>query len=112
VTFDPFDIAVVPFPFTDMPVTKRRPALVLSTRLFMEDHQQAVLAMITAAGRSDWPSDVILQGWRQAGLSIPCRVRFKLFTLGLDMIERRIGGLDEGDRRAVQASLAKNLALS
>jgi mRNA interferase MazF len=33
-TCDTWDVVVVPFPFTDSPASKRRPALVLSLRAF------------------------------------------------------------------------------
>ena len=78
---EPFDVVVVPFPFTDREADRRRPALVVSSPDFNAIHDQSILAMITSAG-GDWPSDVAIRDWREAGLSVPCKVRLKLFTLG------------------------------
>jgi len=105
-TFEPFDVVVVPFPFTDKVAVKRRPTLVVSTKAFNERHEQLMLAMITSARLSDWPSDVHLEDWRKAGLVAPCRVRFKLFTLEKALVIRRMGSLAEGDCGAVRKVLA------
>lgn len=78
-TCEPLDVVAVPFPFTDRPAVKRRPALVVSSAAFNQAHAQSILAMITSA-RSTWPSDVALRDWRQAGLHVPCPVRLKLFS--------------------------------
>ena len=59
-------------------------------------------------GRGEWPSDVAIQGWREAGLSVPCKVRFKLFTLD----DERDGALPECDAEAVKRSLARFLAMN
>ena len=67
--------------------------------------------MITSAG-SDWPSDVAIQGWRQAGLNVPCKVRFKLFTLDDALIVRKLGMLSKQDGVAVKRALGHVLASS
>ena len=56
----PFEVVVVPFPFVDRAVARRRPALVVSTEAFNAAHPATVLAMITTARASDWASDVVL----------------------------------------------------
>jgi mRNA interferase MazF len=107
--FEAFDVVVVPFPFTDKTTTRRRPALVISNADFNATHDHAVLAMITAARRSDWPSDTTLSSWRDAGLIAPCRVRLKLFTLPLERVLTRLGALGDSDRAAVHDALAASL---
>ena len=109
-TCEPFDVVVVPFPFTDRETERRRPALVVSSPAFNATHDQSILAMITSAG-GDWPSDVVVRDWREAGLSVPCKVRLKLFTLDDALILRRAGALSERDAEAVRDSLARFLAL-
>ena len=107
--FDPFDVVVMPFPFTDKSGAKRRPALVISSTAFNGEHDQSILAMITTAKQSDWPSDIHLKEWHMAGLTVPCRVRFKLFTVDNQMIVKRLGGLAECDRHSVQVALSQCL---
>ncbi len=107
-TFDALDVVVVPFPFTDRQAVKRRPALVISSQDFNAAHQQSILAMITSV-RSDWPSDVAIKGWRDAGLNVPCKVRFKLFTVDDALIVRKVGALSRQDARAVQNALSRLL---
>ena len=47
--YEPFDVVVVPFPFTDSSRKKRRPALVLSQKAkFGALIEHSVLAMITS----------------------------------------------------------------
>jgi mRNA interferase MazF len=90
---DRHQIAVIPFPFVHQGVTKPRPALVLSGKAFNKSCGQTVLAMITTASRSRWPNDLALTDLAGTGLKRPCVVRFKLFTLPNDRIERVIGAL-------------------
>ena len=104
-----FDVVVVPFPFTDRRVAKRRPALIVSSANFNRVHEQSILAMITSA-RGDWPSDVAIRNWREAGLNVPCKVRFKLFTLDDTRIVRKLGRLSKRDSEAVKKALAHVLA--
>jgi len=103
---------VVPFPLADRRAAKRRPALVVSASGLDDAHGPVILAMITAARRSDWSSDVPLRDWRKAGLTTQCRVRMKLFTLDQPIVERQLGALSKRDRGAVRASLARALASS
>ena len=109
-TCEPLDVVAVPFPFTDRPAVKRRPALVVSSAAFNRAHAQSILAMITAA-RSTWPSDVAIRDWRQAGLHVPCRVRLKLFTLDDALMVRKLGALSERDGQAVAHALSRSLAV-
>ena len=109
VACEPLDIVVVPFPFTDRPATKRRPAVVVSGARFNAAHQHKILAMVTSpTGR--WPSDVALQDWRRSGLSVVCWVRFKLFTLDDELIVRKAGSLSARDAQAVKDGLRRYLA--
>ena len=65
--------------------------------------------MITSAG-SNWPSDVAIQDWREAGLNVPCKIRFKLFTLDDTLIVRKLGRLSKQDGEAVKKALGDVLA--
>ena len=110
-TFESFDVVVVPFPFSDRQATRRRPALVVSSPDFNAAHDQSILAMITSAGGGEWPSDVAIRDWDEAGLSVPCKVRLKLFTLDDAVILRKTGALSERDAAAVRTSLIRFLVI-
>ena len=105
VTFKPHDIVVVSFPFTDSSTKKRRPALVISSEEFNENHDQLILAMITTAKHSSWRSDIKLKDYAEANLIVPSIVRLKLFTLEKSMVVRQLGYLSKKDKNAVNASL-------
>lgn len=65
--------------------------------------------MITSA-RSDWPSDVVIHNWREAGLEVPCKIRFKLFTLDDSLIVRKLGALSKRDGEVLRQRLGRALA--
>jgi mRNA interferase MazF len=102
------DVVVVPFPFVDLAAEKRRPSLILSHKTFNDTHGHSICAMITAAARSKWPSDVAIEDLKPAGLNRPCVIRWKLFTLPNDFILRRAGILASSDRDKV-VSVAQNI---
>ena len=103
--FEQFEIAVVPFPFVDAPRTKPRPALVLSVPIFNRQNGHTLLAMVTTAERTRWPSDYPIHDLGPTGLRVGCVVRWKLFTLDNRALQRRIGHLSERDRHGCRAAL-------
>ena len=112
-TYKPYDVVVVPFPFTDRRAHKRRPALILSDEThFNKPTGHAVLAMITSQKNPDWPLDTAITGNRQAGLKVPFKVRMKLFTLDYRLILKKIGALTDKDSKAVINALCRLLAIA
>jgi mRNA interferase MazF len=102
------DVVVVPFPFSDGPALRRRPALVLSRRGALGNViGQSVLAMITSAGHRRWPLDVPLADLTAAGLPAPSVVRLKIFTLDDRLVERRVGAFAAPDASTVQGALGR-----
>ena len=95
------DVVVVPFPFVDIAAEKRRPSVVLSRQAFNRSNGHSICAMITTASRTNWPSDIVLSDLAAAGLSQPCVVRWKLFTLPNTIILRLAGALSERDKQSV-----------
>jgi mRNA interferase MazF len=108
VTCDPWDVATVPFPFTEREGTKRRPALVLSRHPFNQSGH-TLLAMITSAHHAHRPGATVLYDLAPAGLPAPCLVRLKLFTLDNRLILRRLGQLSQADLRAVDREMRTTL---
>ena len=107
---DRFAVVRVPFPFTDRDATKNRPALVLSDGpTFNVPAGHAVLAMITSAAQHPWPLDHDIADLGAAGLRVPSKVRFKLFTLDQRLVRNVLGMLAEEDRLAVGEALGRLL---
>ena len=97
---EPGAVVVVPFPFSDLPVAKPRPALVLSPAEMNDKTGQTLMAMITTAARSKWPHDVEIGDIEKAGLPRTCLIRWKLFSIDNRLIARQTGELSKADRNA------------
>lgn len=108
---NPWEVVIVPFPFTEQAGTKRRPALVLSTREFNENGH-TLLAMITTKTHTPWPGDITIENLSLAGLNTPCIVRLKVFTLDNRLIIRCIGRLAEKECRKAQKEIKRYLLSS
>jgi mRNA interferase MazF len=104
------DVVVVPFPFVDMPVAKRRPALVLSNAGFNAANGQTALAMITSARHAAWPTDIEIEDLSAAGLAHASSIRWKLFTLPNDLVVRVVGKLGSRDANLVGIATQRHLA--
>ena len=104
-----YEVAVIPFPFTEMPVVKRRPAVVISGAAFNQENNSTVVAMITSSTKDVWPSDVSITNLEAAGLEVPCKVRWRLATIPNELIARRLGSIAGTDRLACERELSKLL---
>ena len=85
------DVVVVPFPFSDLSQTKRRPALILAVL----PGDDCILCQITTRGARDRDCIALDAGdFGQGSLHRPSNVRpNRLFTADKGMILRRVGNL-------------------
>jgi len=108
VTSEAWDVVVVPFPFSERPGSRRRPAVVLS-KPSLNKAGHTIMAMITTSARSPWPGDTEIGDLAAAGLRVDCRVRLKLFTLDNRLILKTIGRLSPADRKVATTQVRKHL---
>jgi mRNA interferase MazF len=106
---DAWDVVVVPFPFTERAALKRRPALVVSKKLFNRNGY-SVMAMVTSAKHPSWPGDTPLEDHGAAGLRLPCTVRLKIFTMDNRLLLRKAGRLSAADRDRTRRNIQTYLA--
>lgn len=108
-SFNAWDIVRVPFPYTDRPIRKYRPALVVVGGDLDKSHGLLWLLMITSAENCRWPDDVPISNIEAAGLPIPSVVRCaKIATVDAHSAER-LGMLPRGDRTKVKRYLQNRL---
>ena len=110
-SFSPFDVVIVPFPYTDRLAQKRRPALVVSSKALDNDHGLTWLMMITSAVNRGWMGDVEIKNLAQAGLPAASLVRpAKIATVESAHILKRIGTLAIAERQGVLRSIERYAA--
>lgn len=107
---DRHDVVVVPYPFHEINVRKRRPVVVHSSRRFNELNGWTVVAMVTTAKRSAWPSDIVISDLESAGLKTPCVMRLRFQTLPNEILIQKIGALSAIDRLAAEGQFAGIIA--
>lgn len=106
------DVVLVPFPFTDLSKTKRRPALILSSGEYNGATGDVIITQITSrVNAPPRPGDHTIANWSDAGLLAPSLVRAKLTTLHAGLIVRRLGRMPRGDAAAIDRALAGVLGL-
>lgn len=105
--YNQFDVVLVPFPFTDKNITKKRPALILNNKNYQIKTGHLILAMITSAKNSRWENDFEIKEIECTGLKTDCVVRFKIFSLDERIILKRIGFLAQNEQIHIKDILSK-----
>ncbi len=106
-----YDIIIVPFPFTDRSLSKKRPAIVLSHAGFSQSAEHSICAMITSSKNDPWPNDIEVSNLKSCGLPAESKIRMKLFTIDHKIIIRKSGSLDQDEQLNVDQAVAKTLGL-
>jgi mRNA interferase MazF len=103
------DVIKVPFPYTDRPTRKSRPALVVSRSKLEELHGLLWVVMITSAQNKAWPKDITVSNLKKAGLPSPSVIR----TVKIATIEAvdasRIGSISPSQLKVVKQLIDQEL---
>ena len=100
------DVVLFPFPFTDQSATKKRPAVVVSSHAYNRARPDLILMAITGH-LSAYPriGEVIISGWKEAGLLKASTIKPILATIEKTLIFRGLGQLGQRDVQALRDGL-------
>lgn len=102
---EPFDVVIVPFPYSDRLAEKRRPALLISNRDLPTKTGRVWVAMITSVSSAEL-GDVTISDIATCGLPVASTIRAsKIATLDVTRIIRRAGRLSDVDQQLARRAL-------
>jgi mRNA interferase MazF len=108
--FDFGDIVLVPFPFTNQTASKRRPAVIISSRAYNDARPDVIVMAVTSQLRpTPALGETWVQGWQEAGLLKPSAIKPVMATLERSLLIRQLGALETADRSALRSALAEVL---
>lgn len=93
-----WDIVLIPFPFTDFSILKKRPGLIISPNEFNKQGSDLVITFLTSKMNSSKRiGDYKLQEWEKSNLPKPTMSRMKFATISSKIIIKKIGQLQKND---------------
>lgn len=102
ISFNPGDVVLVPFPFSDLSGVKKRPALVLAVA---DRLKEMVCLMLTSLpGKGGLSHSVV--SWKAAGLLKPTTARLhRIFTIDRALALGRLGKIDDEEYLEILAKV-------
>mgnify|MGYP001610513451 CR=1 FL=1 len=97
------DVVVMPFPFSDLSASKRRPALVIAVL----EGDDLILCQITSQSRADSYSIVLANSdFKQGSLNLTSNIRpNRLFTADKSIIQYKVGSIKDKKLKEVIDSI-------
>lgn len=102
------DVILVRYPFSDLSVSKVRPAVVVNAPHVSQD---VFIVSLTSRATSLLAGEFLLADWRAAGLNVPTAVKRGLYTVHQTLIVKTVGRLVRPDAEQVERSLRDWLGL-
>lgn len=88
------DVVLVPFPFTDQRVIKKRPAVIISSERYQNSHPDLILMAVTSQQQTLMiPDHIQIVNWQAAGLAKPSVVKPIVMMLEQQLVIRVLGRL-------------------
>ena len=104
-SFSKGEIVLLPIPFTDLTSRKVRPAVVIGHSSHLGDLFVVPISSVLQN------VDFALQGWRAAGLNVPCGVKSQIATIEDRLVVKSVGLLSTPDSVALEKRLRTWLQL-
>ncbi|MBV6467753.1 MAG: hypothetical protein PGMFKBFP_03124 [Anaerolineales bacterium] len=93
--FNKGDVILIPFPFTDLSATKQRPAVIISSDQFNNNHKDVIVMAITSQVPSQIPEDEYLLSstdMKTSGLPRKSIIKLgKVVTINQSLIVKKLG---------------------
>ncbi len=102
------EVVLVRYPFTDLPGSKVRPAIVINAPHSSND--VFVLPLTSKTARL-LAGEFVLKDWSQAGLNVETAVKRGIYTVHQNLIVQRVGNLSGPDLRDLDEALRRWLGL-
>ena len=104
------DCLLVPFPFTSQTASKKRPAIVVSSRAYNAAKPDVIVMAVTSQLRPAASlGEVFVKDWKQAGLLKPSAIKPVFATLEQALVIRQLGALNAADKEALKQAIAQTL---
>jgi mRNA interferase MazF len=101
------DVVLVPFPFTDQSGTKKRPAVVVSSRRYNRQRRDVVIMAITSQMRTPLAfGEAMVADWQGAGLLKESVLKPVFATIEQGLVLRVMGRLSANDGKTMREVLA------
>lgn len=95
ITFNKGDVILIPFPFTDLSATKQRPALIISSDQFNNNHKDVIVMAISSQIPYQIPEDEYLLSpadMKTSGLPRKSVIKLgKVVTINQSLIIKKLG---------------------
>jgi len=101
-TYEKWDIVLIPFPFTDLTSAKRRPGLVISPSNYNQGSDILIVFITSNLNTTPREGDYLIKNWAASGLPKPSQIRIKLATIARSIIIKKLGNLSTVDRQEFQ----------
>jgi mRNA interferase MazF len=100
------DVVLVPFPFGDQTGAKKRPAIVVSAQAYHQHRRDVIIMAVTSQVRPTVAfGEITITEWQDAGLLQPSVTKPILATVEKRLVLRKLGQLQDTDRKAPQNAL-------
>ena len=100
-----WDIVLVPFPFTDLKTTKKRPALVISPDNYNKGFDLVILFITSQMDSPKRLGDYHITEWEMSGLPKPSMIRMKFATIHKSIVVKTLGKLSNIDSKGLTNNL-------
>ena len=92
------DILLVPFPFTDQTSSKKRPAVIISSKTYNQQKPDLIIMAITSQiGSSISFGELHIIDFSAAGLIKPSVIKPVISTIEKGLVIRKLGQLQDSD---------------
>ena len=104
--YDFGEIILVPFPFTDQSATKKRPAVVVSSKAYSLNLQDIILMAVTSQIKpSAVFGETMITKWQLASLLKPSVIKPVFTTIEKSLVLKKLGRLTQQDMAALRSTI-------